>query len=157
MQGQKLSHDLGLVNFGVVNDNAHFAFEMSQEMRQERDEARSFDGAFVRLLEELSFRGDATDDRQFFPVGLGKDHGCMTTGGPGVAHHGLHADSHFIGPDDDFTLVYLFFLKLEAELPATRPTALFVVLTGVSRLFARKIPTVEGACRANHGRTRRHT
>ena len=157
MLGEEVRNGLRLVNGSVVNDHRDFSLQMTEQVGEEGDESRGFDGAFMGLLKELAVRRDATDDGELFPGGLGEDDRGLTACRPGVADDGLHADSDFIGPDDDFTVIYLFFPTLEALLPATHPTAQLCVPLGASPLSAMKSPISEAVSPANQGHTRRHT
>ena len=73
MLGEEVRNGLRLVNGSVVNDHRDFSLQMTEQVGEERDESRGFDGAFMGLLKELALGGDATDDGELFPVGLGKD------------------------------------------------------------------------------------
>lgn len=151
----ELRDDLRSMNLSVVNDNGQLPLNVPQKMGQKGDKSRGLDRAFVGLLKKLSLRSDTADDRKLFPVGLGENGWRFSPCCPGVSHNWLHADTNFVGPDDRFTHLYLFFPKLEALLPATGRPVILSVPADVFALSAMRIPNVSGVSQASLGRTTR--
>lgn len=100
---------LRLVNAGVIEQYRDRSRNVTQQMRQKRQDVCAVDRCWMRVLQKLSRRGDRSNRRHAVPAVLGYQHGRLTTGGPGAGHGGLQAEAHLIDEDECFSGLNFFF------------------------------------------------
>nr|WP_229684903.1 hypothetical protein [Deinococcus roseus] len=83
----------------IVQHNNQLSRNLFQQVSKKLSNLFTLAGTLHRVLIELSTAGQATDHREFFPVGASRNQRRFPTGGPGFAGGGFHAETSFIQKD----------------------------------------------------------
>lgn len=100
---------LRFMDASVVEEQGDLARDVAQHVLNERKHLWPSNRTGMGLLQQLSTGGDRPDGGEFVPAGLGRQDGRLTAGRPRAGHRGLQTEAHFIGEDECFPGLDLFF------------------------------------------------
>jgi hypothetical protein len=100
---------LRFMDASVIEQNGDLARDVAKHVLHEGEHLWPSNRTGMGLLQQLSPGGDRPDGGELVPARLDRQDRCLATGRPRAGHCGLQTEAHFIGEDERFPSVNLFF------------------------------------------------